>query len=255
MNYETLYPFLFPVLVVGLVAWQLKIGQTFRMRWIPSVTKAEHKVAYWAIMAFQVIAGGYASYEGFTLTDSTAMAEGDAPAANVASMTGGAGGAVRQAARPTPPPPPANPVIRDSALALHRAKKYALAIPMYDTAVAQAPTDPELVYWRGVANWNVLNGSQNAMRDFRRTIELDPAHWNAHLNADRILVAEKKWDESIALWTKYLERVPTSADAYWERSGTNRLKGDTAASRADATKACELGKRDACPPGGATKAR
>ena len=35
---EAYYPYLFPLLVVGLVAWQLKIGETFRMRWIPSVS-------------------------------------------------------------------------------------------------------------------------------------------------------------------------------------------------------------------------
>lgn len=254
MNLQTFYPYIFPVLVLALVVYQLKIGQTLRMRWIPSVTRAEHRMAYWAIMAFQVIVGGYGTYEGFNLVDTAGVADAGAPTMNAAGLAGGPG--MKQAARPTPPPPPpANPVIRDSALKLHRAKLYARAIPMYDTAVTQAPNDPELVYWRGVANWNVPNGAQNAMRDFKRTIELDPAHWNAHLNADRILVAEKKWDEGIELWNKYLERVPTSADAYYERSGMYRLKGDTASARVDMTKACELGKREACPASSATKTK
>jgi tetratricopeptide (TPR) repeat protein len=246
---EAYYPYLFPLLVVGLVAWQLKIGETFRMRWIPSVSKAEHKVAYWAIIAFQVIVGGFGTYEGFTYGDSTTVAEEDedAPTVQVAGMTGGAPVALAtKAAAPTPPPTPPDPKIRDSAIALHRARKFAQAVELYDVAVSQAPTDPELVYWRGVAHWNTPNGGPNALRDFRKVIELDPAHWNAHINADRILVSQGRWDQGLAMWNAYLGRVPNSADAYFERSGTNRLKGDTAAMRADAAKACELGKREAC---------
>lgn len=250
---EAYYPYLFPLLVIGVVAWQLKIGETFRMRWIPSVSRAEHKVAYWAIIAFQVILGGYGTYEGLTMGDTTEMAEGDdAPTVQVAGMVGGGGGGggtpalATKAAAPAPPPTPVDPKIIDSAMALHRGKKYAAAMPLYDAAVAGAPTDPELVYWRGVASWNMPNGSANALRDFRKTIELDPTHWNAHLNADRILVAEKKWDESLALWNTYLARIPNSADAMCERSGTQRLKGDTAAARADAANARQMGKRTAC---------
>jgi tetratricopeptide (TPR) repeat protein len=139
-----------------------------------------------------------------------------------------------------------DPKIRDSAMALHRAKKYAEAIPLYDAAVAGAPTDAELVYWRGVAHWNTAAGSANALRDFRKAIELDPANWNAHLNADRILVAEKRWDEDLAMWSAYLARVPNSAEAMFERSGSYRLKGDTAAARAEMARSCRAGKREAC---------
>ena len=247
---DAYYPYLFPLLVIGLVAWQLKVGETFRMRWIPSVSRAEHKVAYWAVIAFQLILGGFGTYEGLTYGDTTTVAEveeEDEPTVQVAGMMGGGGAPVSlatKAAAPAPTPP--DPKIRDSAMAMHRVRRFADAVALYDVAVSQAPNDPELTYWRGVANWNTPNGAANALRDFRKTIELDPAHWNAHLNADRILVGQKKWDESLALWTAYLGRVPNSADALFERSGTNRLKGDSAAMRADAAKACQLGKRAAC---------
>jgi hypothetical protein len=258
--YARYYPFLFPVLVVALVLYQLKIGQTIRMRFIPSISKAEHQMAFWAIIAFQVVLAGYGAYEGVTRPDPLGLlASDDSTAVNVAGMTGGGNPNIKQAATKAAPPPPTptplNAALRDSAIKLHRAKRYAAAIPVYDAALGAVPGDPEVVYWRGVAHWNTPNGTTKALADFRRAIELDPANWNAHLNADRILTAERKWDESVALWNKYLERVPNSGDAYWERSGTNRLKGDTAGMRADAAKACELGRRDACPAGGATKAR
>ena len=254
----TYYPYLFPLLIIALVGYQLKIGETVRMRFIPSVSKADHKIAYWSILAFQVVLGGFGTWDGLVRNGTIGGGDDDGiPAVNVAGMAGGPD--VRQAstkaAPPAPPAPtPVNAVLRESATKVHRARRFAEAVVLYDAALGAVPGDPEVVYWRGVANWNTPNGSANALRDFRRAVELDPTHWNAHLNADRILVAEKKWDESVALWNKYLERVPTSADAYWERSGTNRLKGDTAGMRADAAKACELGKREACAPGATTKA-
>src|SRR5688500_9327920 len=105
---ETLYPLLFPLLVLGLVAWQVKKGQTFRMRWIPSVSKAEHTVAFWAIIAFQIIVGGFGTYEGFALTGTGAIAEDDgAPTVQMAGMAGGANvslSATKSAPAPAPAP-------------------------------------------------------------------------------------------------------------------------------------------------------
>ncbi|MGH8607130.1 MAG: hypothetical protein ACREX9_06845 [Gammaproteobacteria bacterium] len=43
-----------------------------------------------------------------------------------------------------------------------------------------------------------------------------------------------------------LERVPDNADAWFERGGTNYQKGDLQAALADATRACDLGKSEAC---------
>ena len=48
------------------------------------------------------------------------------------------------------------------------------------------------------------------------------------------------------MWNRYISRQPPDAEAYFERGGTHFHKGDMAASRADAAKACELGKAQAC---------
>jgi tetratricopeptide (TPR) repeat protein len=65
-------------------------------------------------------------------------------------------------------------------------------------------------------------------------------------SADHLLARQKRWDEILEIWNRYISRQPPNADAYYERGGTHFQKGDMAAARADATKACELGKAQAC---------
>lgn len=127
----------------------------------------------------------------------------------------------------------------------YREKKYADAIAAYDKLQPESGRDALLTYWRGMAQWQ-LGQADKALQDFRRTIELDPANFDAHRNADRILSQQRRWDEILDLWNPYISRNPANADAYFERGGTNFHKGDMAAARADATKACELGKQEAC---------
>ena len=80
---------------------------------------------------------------------------------------------------------------------------------------------------------------------FARAV-IDPTHLEAHRSADRLLTRQKRWDDILALWDRYIAHRPRDAEAYFERGGAFFHKGRIDAARADAKKACELGKAQAC---------
>jgi len=135
---------------------------------------------------------------------------------------------------------------REQAFSLHREKRWADAVAAYDELLDEAEQDAELHYWRGMAHWQ-LGRSDEALKDFRRVIELEPTNFDAHRSADRILSNQRRWDEILEMWNRYILRVPSSGDAYFERAGTNFHKGDLMGAQLDAARACELGKAEACP--------
>lgn len=134
---------------------------------------------------------------------------------------------------------------RREAFALHRAQKWSEAIPLYDELLLRSDGDAEVHYWRGMAHWQ-LGHDTAALEDFRRTIALEPSNFEAHRNADRILSKQRRWNEVLDIWDPYIAANPANAEAYFERGGTNYHKGDRAAARSDAAKACQLGKSEAC---------
>lgn len=133
----------------------------------------------------------------------------------------------------------------DRAYDFHRALKWPEAIAAYDALLRERGDDAEILYWRGMAHWKSAHFDE-AYRDFRRVIDLDPANLDAHRNADRLLSRQKKWGEILTMWNWYISRQPPNAEAYFERGGTFFHKGDMASARADAAKACELGKVQGC---------
>jgi tetratricopeptide (TPR) repeat protein len=137
---------------------------------------------------------------------------------------------------------------------LHRAGKFAEAIAAYDGLLGPAGADAELVYWRGMAHWK-LGHTVEALRDFRRAIELSPGYFEASLAADRILSSQRRFDDCIELWNGYLRAAPRDAEAYYERGGSHFHKGDLQAAHADLVRACELGKANACARAEKLKAR
>ena len=134
---------------------------------------------------------------------------------------------------------------REEAFRLHREQRWEDAIAVYDQLLQESERDAELRYWRGMAHWK-LDHTDAALQDFRAVIELEPTNFDAHRSADRILSLQGRWDEVLEIWDDYIARTPTNADAFFERGGTNYHKGDLAAARADAARACELGHAEGC---------
>lgn len=155
---------------------------------------------------------------------------------------------VAAASSPSPAELPKKPVTeerRQAAYDLHRAMKWPQAIAAYDALLRDGGDNAEILFWRAMAQWKSAHFDE-ALRDFQRVIEMEPRHLDALRNADALLARQRRWDEIIAMWDRYIEREPPNAEAYFERGGTYSHKGDMAAARADAAKACELGKALAC---------
>jgi tetratricopeptide (TPR) repeat protein len=135
---------------------------------------------------------------------------------------------------------------REAAYGLHRRGRYAEAIAIYDELLGSIGNDAEMVYYRGNARAS-LKRYDEALVDYRRVMDLDPGKFDAYLNADRILSHQRRFDDCVDLWNRYLRIVPGDASAHMERGGSHFHRGDFASAYADATRACELGKKDACP--------
>ena len=57
---------------------------------------------------------------------------------------------------------------------------------------------------------------------------------------------DKRWDDIIELWGRYIDHVPDNAEAYMERGGAHHHAGNRDSSIRDAIKACQLGLEKAC---------
>ncbi len=143
---------------------------------------------------------------------------------------------------------------RNRAYELHHAKRYAEAIAIYDELLGSAGAVAELVRWSGVARGH-MGRDDEALGDFRRVMDLDAGNIEAYRNSDHILSARKRYDDCVDLWSRYLRVVPGDAEAHYQRGGAHFRRGDLAAATADATRACELGHRDACVQAERMKAR
>ena len=141
---------------------------------------------------------------------------------------------------------PASASPREKAFALHRQGRYAEAGRIYDQLVASDEGNNELLFWRGVAR-RYEGRHEEALADLRRVMEVAPRAYEPHLHADRILTEHKRFDECLELWSRFLEVVPAHKDAFFERSRAFSNLNDFTAALADAQRACELGRMDACP--------
>jgi len=234
---DTHGPDIFAALVAGLVVWQLLSGTALGGRGQQSVTRADNPLAYWIRLLFQGAILAVVMTTGKTRWQQSLYS--------------------RDSTRQTPtaqaPELPAV-VRRREAFRLHRAGQFAEALPVYDTLLADADIDVELHFFRGIAHWKLAHNDL-ALQDFRRVIALDTANFTANQYADRILSAQQRWDEVIAIWNNFIRYNPANAEAYYERGGTYFHKGDLAASFVDATKSCELGKKDGCAQAARLKGR
>ena len=134
---------------------------------------------------------------------------------------------------------------REHAFELHRQKRYSEAAEQYDKLVGEASVDAELLYWRGVARHH-LRRLDDALADFRRAMELEPGRFDAHLAADRVLSEQRRFEECVSLWNRYLERQPGDMKAIFERGGAQFHLGNRTEALADARLACDLGHSPAC---------
>ncbi|MGB8329838.1 MAG: tetratricopeptide repeat protein [Polyangiales bacterium] len=85
-----------------------------------------------------------------------------------------------------------------------------------------------------------------AEQDYLRSIEIDPSNIESYRGLDHVLAQQKRFDEIILHWNRYLERKPKDARALYERSGTYYHKGQMDLAKRDVSAACRLGHEEAC---------
>jgi tetratricopeptide (TPR) repeat protein len=227
---EYLPELLIAVVLAGLVLWQLATGCALDRNWRPSIFRDDSPGRYW----FTVLSEGALLLFVLVTCETSSRFQGNR------TQQGRADPQQKVAAAPS-----LADERRTQAFDLHRAKKFAEAKAVYDELLRESGQDAELTYWRAMASWN-LGHTDQALQDFRRTIELNPANFEACRNADRILSQQQRWDEILEIWDRYIRLAPTNAQAHFERGGTNYRKGNLAAAQADAATACELGISEAC---------
>ena len=134
---------------------------------------------------------------------------------------------------------------REGAYRLYRVGRVREAMAIFDVLLARPERDAEVLFWRAMGHAQ-LGQEDLALQDLQRLQEWEPANFEAHLQADRILTRARRWDEILALWDRFLAVEPGHGQAYEERGGAHFHRGDKPAALADARRACELGRGDAC---------
>lgn len=220
---------LFATLLACLIVWQLAAGYTLggKFGWRADIFHEHSPRNYWLSILCEFVTFVTFLITGATSWEWSSSSHEEEEVATVATPT-------RAEKR------------RAEAFDLHNKQQPAQAIAIYDELLRESGDDAELLYWRGMAHGR-LGDHEAALQDFRRVIELEPGNLDAHRVADRTLSRQKRWDEVLAIWNAYIRASPSDAEAYYERGGTHFRKGDLAAAHADAARACELGKAEACP--------
>ncbi len=92
--------------------------------------------------------------------------------------------------------------------------------------------ESKIHFWRGMIFAN-SEQYESAMSEYKAAIEINPRYFKAYRSIDYILMRDRKWDEIISYWDKFLELEPDHAQAYYERSGAHHHNKDVEKSMND----------------------
>jgi tetratricopeptide (TPR) repeat protein len=132
-----------------------------------------------------------------------------------------------------------------SAYEHYKRTDYEGALALYNRAVLYDPRYAENYFYRAGC-YSALGLHNDALVDARRASELDPHNLAYAKFVDDVLAREKRWDEIIGMWDKFIESNPGNGKAYLERGEANDQKGDLSAALRDARMACKLGEEGGC---------
>lgn len=123
--------------------------------------------------------------------------------------------------------------------------RFGEAIALYELWAEVEPESARPHYDRGRALWK--QGDLAAAKvALDRALELQPDHFDTVRNIDHLLASQRKWQEILPYWERFLARQPDHAGALFERSGTYHHLGNAAAALRDLGRSCELGNQEAC---------
>jgi len=119
------------------------------------------------------------------------------------------------------------------------------AVASYGRVIEIKPDCADAYYWRGIACWK-LKKPDLAYSDFAQAIRLAPHDIKTYRMMDNLLASQQQWGKIINQWTAFLNLEPANGDAYLERAGAYKHKGDMQNAFADLKSACSRGVDEAC---------
>jgi len=91
-----------------------------------------------------------------------------------------------------------------------------------------------------------LGLSATNLEALRKEVEAAPRDFKLHIKLDQALAREKRFDEIVKMWDRFLKEQPDHSKALLERAGAKWHGGDQAGGIQDAKQACHLGLKKAC---------
>jgi tetratricopeptide (TPR) repeat protein len=131
------------------------------------------------------------------------------------------------------------------AYAQAKAGKLDEAIAEYTRVLKMHPRYAHAYLYRGHA-YDDKHELKLAEQDYLSSIEIDPSDIEAYRGLDHVLFQQKRFDEIILHWDRYLDRKPKDARALYERSGAYHHNGQAELAKRDVSAACRLGYDEAC---------
>ncbi len=119
------------------------------------------------------------------------------------------------------------------------------AVADYDVALLLDNERHYTVFWRAMALARA-GLDDRAIEGLKRSIELDPLHFESYRELDYLLLKERRWNEIISNWDSFLQLVPAHAEGFLERGGAHYQNGSVSEFRSDINRACELSSPKAC---------
>jgi tetratricopeptide (TPR) repeat protein len=190
----------------------------------------------------------YAYMTGFVLLFASVLYDG------LAAQFGPRGRYLASDSAETDGPVSPEQALRERAHELQQARRHAQAIAIYDELIRTSANDAGLLYARGYSRQQA-GRLDEALVDYRRVLDLAPGNVDAYNGANVILLGQKRYDDCLDLWNRYLRFFPGDKVGHYERSRAHFLRGDPVAAQSDAQRSCDLGEPRACPAAAKLKAR
>jgi len=119
------------------------------------------------------------------------------------------------------------------------------AMEYYDKALAIQECDGRAYYMKGHA-YAMMMDLDHAIAELEQAVRCGYRDLNTFKLLDYCLAFQQRWDEILRWWEVYLASDPDNGEAYLERAGTYKHKGDGPNMLADLQRACDLGQAEAC---------
>jgi thioredoxin-like negative regulator of GroEL len=119
------------------------------------------------------------------------------------------------------------------------------SLAAFEQALAISPEDPEAYYQRALS-FLEEGDLDRAFEDFNAALRLQPDQVDAYEHAGQALADHRRWDESVACWTRAVDAKPQDTRARIGRARAHDGRGDRARALEDLAEACRLGDLRGC---------